>query len=308
MVRPYLPPEWTYNVDLETIEYFQEPRQGIIAKGNCYAENVTKPAEKKPSRRCEGTEVNFPIKIDWKDHHLFVNCGVKLGKGAFGSFWSLVDENLKETEFGIKIFFRKTPDIPKKELDEINFFRQYFESIPEVVKDSIQIKTEYMKENSNYIIKKRIDGSRLYDLYEFGCFLEAKQLNDKKDIDKCKDLTGNSTGEKLLVGLNKLLEELKRFDDQGTGFIIEDLAGENILWDKKEKKMVIVDFMKGVFFKGDPNSLGWFGKSLEEGMIFKGYPKNSHLSKSEDCLEKQKIQDLFSKYIHIPENSDCSRE
>jgi hypothetical protein len=163
-ISSYSPPEWKLKFDLDNIEYFPGSRDGIVAKGDCYAE--------RGPNSCLGANVSFPIKIDGRNYY----CGDELGRGFFGKFFGLVDENLKDSKFGIKIFHSGEPKYLKEELDDINFFRKYIKSIPEVIQYSIPTDPKDWKKNSNYIIKKRIDGTDLNTLYGHGCFLQANEI------------------------------------------------------------------------------------------------------------------------------------
>jgi hypothetical protein len=263
---------------------------------------------------CLELNVVFPIVIQGRNYY----CGERLGYGSYASFFSLVDENHKDSEFGIKIFQKKEQKGPEEELNQIKFFREYIKSIPEVIQYSIQTDEKNWKKNSNYIIKKRIYGNEIGVLYERGCFLEPDELKNEKDIERCRESTGNSTGKQLLEGLRALLEELKSFDNLHTGFIIGDLHGGNILWDIRHKTMVIVDFEKWLQTKQYQTSLGKLGSNLNDGYLFgvtylKNIPEKlasevkTKLSKSIRCLEKQKVQNFFREYVPIEKWDDLSK-
>jgi hypothetical protein len=268
-------------------------------------------------RKCLDTNVDVPIKVQNSDYF----CGEKLGEGKYGTFYSLVKgKHQKGPLYGIKVFHSEDPKVIKDEVDQINFVRKYIKSIQMIRGFSIQ----YKQKKRNYIIKPRIHGTNLFDLYQSGCFLESKELKDAKDIKNCKKLTGNSTGNELLEGLRGLLKELKNYDDQTHNrFLISDLHGKNILWDKENKEMVIIDFIKQEM---PLSSLHYFvEETYPDGEIFNENPyldlpeylvirgvANSRLLKG--CMEKQKIQDLFKEFLpdgrgfFIEEiaNQDCS--
>jgi hypothetical protein len=204
----------------------------------------------------------------------------------------------------------------RDELEDTDFFKKYINSIPEVIQSSIQNPDQIGSKDINYIIKERIDGNDLESLYAFGCFLEPDELKNKNSIETCKKMTENSTGRELLDGLKTLLEEIKNFDNHHTGFLIGDLHGNNILWDKNHKKMVIIDFSKSASM--ERTSLEIFGQYYNEGRVFydknfKNNPENLKIpgiknsSKSKGCLEKQKVQNLLREYISIEENNDISK-
>src|SRR6516162_9192641 len=106
---------------------------------------------------CTGINIKFPIIIDGKNYY----CGKNLGEGAFGVFFSLIDENHVDSEFGIKVFHVENPSRVKSEAEDINFMKKYFKSVPEVIQYSNQESDQKNLDYSNYIIKKRIDGTDL---------------------------------------------------------------------------------------------------------------------------------------------------